>query len=273
MKRRYFNIFLLVSLLFVLNCSKNKPQSAQATHQDKHFDPGKSDPRAIQVVDQMWKALGVPDHWEKARYLSFHWIVEREGQTVADYRHDWDRYTNRYRVEGKNREGKHVVVFMNLETKQGQAYEDGQAVPTDSLSKYINFAYQRFINDSYWLLMPYKLKDPGVILHYEGEKEEKGQKYDVVKVTFENVGLTPGDTYWAFVNKQTHLMDKWEYLLQNRQPPPQVAWWKDWRDFNGIKLALDREFEGRPFHIYFKYVKVSSEVDEQIFNSDTGRFE
>lgn len=65
----------------------------------------------------------------------------------------------------------------------------------------------------------------------------------------------------------TRLMDKWEYVLEAREPPPTVAWWKDWQTFGGIKLALHREFEGRPVRIYFKDVKVSAIVDENIFGT------
>ncbi|MFQ5864806.1 MAG: hypothetical protein ACE5IW_06200 [bacterium] len=68
-----------------LHCGEQEsPQLAD----ENHFDPSKSDAQAIQVVDEMWQALGAKDNWAKARYLSFHWMVEREGNVVADYRHD-----------------------------------------------------------------------------------------------------------------------------------------------------------------------------------------
>ena len=36
-------------------------------------------------------------------------------------------------------------------------------------------AYAIWVNDTYWLLMPYKMKDPGVTLAYDGE-EGKGDE-------------------------------------------------------------------------------------------------
>jgi hypothetical protein len=232
------------------------------------FDPSKSDPQALKIVDEMWQALGGKEAWEKARYLSFHWMVERDGNPVADYRHDWDRYTGRYRVEGTNREGKHFVALFNINTKDGDVYLDGTHLPADSTKmQFLENAYARFINDSYWLIMPYKLNDPGVILSYDGEKEIDGQKYDVVKVTFEGVGLTPKDTYWAYISKADRMMHKWEYVLQGQEPgsAPQPSWWRDWQTVGGIKLAMSKEFEGRPARIYFKDLKVASTVDDTVF--------
>ncbi|MFQ6116276.1 MAG: DUF6503 family protein [bacterium] len=257
--------YLLISpmlMIFSLHCSTQESSQQKV---ENGFDPSKSDAQAIQVVDEMWQALGGKDNWQKTRYLSFRWILEREGKVVADYRHDWERYTNGYRVEGTNREGHHFVVLFDTQAKQGTAYVDGNIMPADSTKFWIDLAYRRFINDSYWLIMPYKLNDPGVILNYEGEREIDGSNYDVVKVTFENVGLTPKDTYWAFIDKSTRLMHKWEYVLQDQQPPPTVAWWKEWQTIGGIKLALNREFENRPVRIYFKDVVVSPTVDEEIF--------
>ena len=240
-----------------------------------NFEPSKSDPLALKAVDELLQALGGKGAWEQARYFSFHWIVEREGKPVADYRHDWDRYTGRYRVEGTNREGKHFVALFNVNTKEGDVYLNGTQLPTDSTKiKFLDNAYGRFINDSYWLIMPYKLNDPGVILNYDGEKEIAGQKYDVVKVTFENVGLTPKDTYWAYISKADRMMHKWEYVLEGQEPgtAAQPSWWRDWQTVGGIKLAMSKEFEGRPARIYFKDLKVSHDIDESVFQMTSKTF-
>ena len=258
--------FSIILFTIFIQCG---PQDNSNQKKESKFDPSKSDAKAVQVVNDMWTALGGKRNWEKARSLSYHWIVEREGKIAADYRHDWDRHTNQYRVEGTDREGKHFIALFNTESLTGDVLVNGEILPDDSTRiKMLDRAYGRFINDSYWLIMPYKLKDPGVVLTYEGEKQQDGQFYDVVKGTFENVGLTPGDTYWAFINKSDHLMHKWEYVLEGREPPPTVAWWTDWRNVGGIKLAMNRKFEGRPVRIYFKDVVVSSEVDKTVFEME-----
>ena len=108
--------------------------------------------------------------WEDARYLAFTFNVEREGTIVASWPQRWDRFTGDYRVSGKTREGDAIDVIMNVNTKEGKAWKNGQPVadPKDLLS----LGYRRFINDTYWLLMGFKSFDPGVTREYAGEKTD-----------------------------------------------------------------------------------------------------
>ena len=84
----------------------------------------------------------------------------------------------------------------------GRSWLDGEELEGSDVKKALDRAYGRFINDTYWLLMPAKMQDPGVNLASEGEAAKDGKTYDVVRLTFgEGVGLTPQDTYWAYVSK------------------------------------------------------------------------
>jgi len=263
-------------LLFTLGTLALGCQSAQEQHTATNdSDSVRSDPKALAVVEEMWQALGGKETWQQTGYLGFRWIVERDGQVLGDFRHDWDRKNNRYRVEGVSRDGQHFVALFDTETRDGEVYVDGAPVQVDSTrKKWLERAYARYINETYWLLMPYKLNDPGVILAYEGEREVNGRTYDVLKVTFDNVGLTPGDTYWAFVDREDRLMHKWEYKLESHKPeqPATVTWWEDWRAFDGIKLALNRRFENRPVRISFKEVRVAPEAEDAIFSASERTF-
>jgi len=46
------------------------------------------------------------------------------------------------------------------------------AIEGDSLTKLMASAKRMWTNDTYWMLMPYKLRDPGVILKYDGEVKD-----------------------------------------------------------------------------------------------------
>jgi len=268
-------LFLMISSILILTISLYCVQEQSSFPAENGFDRSKSDPKALQVVDEMWESLGGKDNWQKIRFLSYHWIVEVNGEIRSDYRHDWDRYTNDYRVEGTSRDGQHFVAIFNTQTKAGDVFVDGTRVIEDSTkSKWIERAYGRYINDSYWLIMPYKLNDPGVVLNYEGEKEVDSQVYDVVRVTFEGVGLTPEDTYWAYIGKTDRLMHKWEYLLQDQEAgtEPSGSWWKEWQTFGNIKLAMSKEFEGRPVRIYFEDLIASAKADREIFQLTSKTF-
>jgi hypothetical protein len=183
--------------------------------------------------------------WDEARYIAFTFNVEREGKIVASYPQRWDRFTGEYRVSGKNREGEEQLVIMNVNTKEGRGWKNGQEVtdPKDLLA----FGYRRFINDTYWLLMGFKTFDPGVTREYAGEKADaSGAMHDIVKLSFANVGLTPGDVYWMWVNRDNGLVDQWHMKLQGMKPEeePSVVMFHDYRRFGGLLISTRREMAG-----------------------------
>jgi len=146
------------------------------------------------------------------------------------------------------------------------------------------------------------MRDPGVNLDYDGEKKIDRQTYDVLKLTFENVGLTPGDTYWAYVNRETHLIDRWEYILEGGAPRPddravekenqlsdgegktepaasksaspanpvRSVWiWKDWQSYGPVKLATTKTISNGSLSIVLKNIDVLSSMPEAEFQPPT----
>ena len=91
--------------------------------------------------------------WEKARYFAFTFDVDRAGTRVASFPQRWDRYTGDYRVSGKDQQREFLVV-MNTNTKQGKAWVNGSPALDKDLQEMLALGYRRFINDTYWLLMP-----------------------------------------------------------------------------------------------------------------------
>ena len=134
-----------------------------------------SDERALEIAQRSMDAMGGRAAFEGIRLLRFDWAVDREGERVAHYRHWWDRYTGDYRLEGKTRDGDSLRVLFNLETRDGEAWLNGEQLDGEARAEQLEFAYGRFINDSYWLIMPWKWTDPGVHLAYEGERTLAGQ--------------------------------------------------------------------------------------------------
>ncbi len=134
--------------------------------------------------------------------------------------------------------------------------------------EFIKRFHGRFINDTYWLLMPAKLLDPGAILKYEGEiTDDSGELYDIVHISFlDGTGLTWQDQYWAFVNRKNHLMDRWEYVLTGSPPEDrQVALWTNWKPHGPLILSTRKTFPERPYHISFTDLEVRETVPEEIF--------
>ena len=89
----------------------------------------------------------------------------------------------------------------------------------------------------------------------------------MIELTFApDVGLTPKDHYWIYVNRKTHLVDQWEYVLQGQKPPPQPSTWESWTAVGPLNISEMRRFEGKPVMLRFENVGAPATMDESIFN-------
>jgi len=225
-----------------------------------------ADETADRVAHELVAALGGETAWQKARQLRFDFVVERGGTRAAEFHHLWDRYTGDYRLLGTDKSGAPYAVYFNVNTRDGNAFVNGRAVEGAEKKKLLENAYGRFINDTYWLLAPWKVFDPGVHRDYDGEKTgPEGALCDVIRLTFDNVGLTPKDVYWLWVTRDGRRMVEWQYVLEGAQEEPTTALWKDWKTFGGVSLSLEKTMVGKPFRIVFENVTVSPSRDDKEF--------
>ncbi|HEV2063949.1 MAG TPA: hypothetical protein VGS00_05315 [Thermoanaerobaculia bacterium] len=224
------------------------------------------DAKADAIGKQLIAAMGGEKAWEKARQFRFDFIVLQEGKKAASRSHAWDRYTGDYRVSGTDKTGAPFTAYFNVNTRNGKVFVSRKLAEGEQQAAMLKSAYGMFINDTYWLLAPWKIFDPGVHLAYEGEKPGPGgSTCDVLKLSFDEVGLTPKDMYWLYVTRDTHEMIQWQYVLKGASDPPTTAEWKDWRSFGGIQLATEKPMMGRPVMIRFENVSVSPTRDDALF--------
>lgn len=181
------------------------------------------------------EALGGAEAWERTRFLSFDFFGARS--------HHWDRYTGRHRLSGTGRDGESYVVLQDLDDRSGRAWVDGVELEGEARDEWLERAYGAWINDTYWLLMPYKLRDPGVELRALGQEAlSDGRTYDVLELSFGDVGLTPGDRYRAYLDPESGLMAAWAYHLEDWEAEREWAlwWWRDWARHGEIMLSPTR---------------------------------
>jgi hypothetical protein len=226
-----------------------------------------SDPKAAAVANRVMDALGGTDAWNNTHFLRFDFAVDREGKTLVRRAHTWDKWTGRYRLEATTKEGDPYVVLLNVNTKDGDAWLKGRKLEGDEKKKYLEQAYGTWVNDTYWLLMPYKMKDPGVSLTMAGEEKKDGETWDKVRLTFDNVGLTPKDKYWAYVNRKTGLVDRWDYVLKGEDKPPTTFMWKNWQKHGKVMLADDRVNTADGTRIYFPVLEAPETVPDSVFTN------
>lgn len=220
------------------------------------FDLAGSDPRALEIADAVMERLGGRAAWDAARYLTWNFFDRR--------RHFWDKHSGDIRVEGTDREtGSEYLILMNLDTLEGRAWRDGVEVSGDQLAELLDLGESAWINDAYWMFMPYKLKDSGVTLRYLGSGEmQDGRAAEVLELTFEEVGRTPQNKYHVYVAEETDLVEQWDYYAEASDPEPRFQIpWHDWQPHGGILLSADRGENGHTD------VAVFDELPSSVFTS------
>jgi hypothetical protein len=190
-----------------------------------------SDPRAVALAEAVLERLGGRAAWERARVLEWTFFGRRS--------HVWDRWTGDYRLD----EGPKVVL-MNLETGAGRVFVDGTEVTAPAArASELARAKSVWINDGYWLVMPYKLLDPGVTLRDAGQRKlANGEPADVLRLEFEGVGETPRNAYDVYVARDERLVAQWDYYEDRADASRRLSTpWAGWTEHGGILLCGDRE--------------------------------
>lgn len=254
--RRLAFVALLILPLTACDQGRNATDAA-ATIQDAE---------ARRVYTTMLDAMGGADAWDDARYFEFTFGVERDGQVGGGWTHHWDRWEGDYRLTG-TRQGEDLVVLMNVNDRDagGQAWVGGLPVEGARLDSLLQFAYSRWVNDSYWLIMPYKWTDPGVNATYAGMRTDSaGREWEVVHLAFDQVGLTPQNEYDAWIDPATGLMERWTHF-RTADADPAIYDWTDWQQFGPIRLATRKPAVGGNAAIVFRDVRVDTSVPEGAF--------
>lgn len=99
-----------------------------------------------------------------------------------------------------------------------------------------------WINDSYWLLMPFKLKEPGVTLKYLGDDSTQNKKpADVLQLTFRKASSVPNTKYKVWVDRKTRLISQWAFYAKADDEAPRVILpWSNYQSYGGILLSAAR---------------------------------
>ena len=208
--------------------------SAGARAADKNppaagFDASGSDAKAMELADRTMDAMGGRAAWDRARVI---------GWTIFKRNHVWDKWTGDYRLEADS-----TLVIMNVNSRKGRVWEKGvEIADAAKRDETMGHAMSIWINDSYWLVMPYKLKDTGVTLHYVGEqKTEDGRAADAIQLTFANVGDTPENKYLVWIDRETGMVTQWAYFEKASDTEPKFTRpWTTWTPYGDIKIAIGR---------------------------------
>ena len=232
-------VILLPLLVVLAACNSGNTSHEQAGTANAHakaepnpaapgFNAAKSDQAAVKLADEVMEALGGRKQWDDTRYIEWTFFGRRKLL--------WDKHAGHVQVEVPTTG---LKVLLDMNNNQGMVwFNDQQQLEADTVSKYLARAKNWWINDSYWLVMPYKLKDSGVTLTYVGEDTvQEGGAAQVIELRFEGVGVTPQNKYLVYVDPGSKLVNQWAYYTNaNDTVPGFVLPWEGYKEYNGIKL-------------------------------------
>lgn len=220
------------------------------------FDRQGSDTKAVAIADSIMKYHGGRAAWDDSRYLQWNFFGMRK--------HYWDKQERRVRIEIP---AQNMVYLLDYSSGKpaGRVRKLGDELTNpDSLDFYLGQAFSMWINDSYWLVQQFKLKDAGVTLKYVGDARVDplmNRPSFMIDQTFSEVGNTPGNRYRLYVDKTNFRINTWEFYRNADDEEPTIQTpWKNYKPYNGIMLSSDR---GGRFQL--SEIGVSKKMPDRLF--------
>jgi hypothetical protein len=126
-----------------------------------------------------------------------------------------------------------------------------------------------WINDSYWLLAPLKVLDPGVQLSIDPRQDDDPAGIARLRLRFQaGTGLTPKNEYVLHVEQDTGRVTRWDFYRTAKARPR--SWrFEDYRRIGSLRLSLDRPpiGERNGIHVGFSDVQVNPKAPARVWTS------
>jgi len=218
-------------------------------------------PSADQLAHRAIDLMGGEGALDRARYFAFTFKVVKDNKEIASFPQRWDRLTGDYHVSGRRPDGIPFEASINVKTGAVSGTILGRAVSSpDEKKQLFQFAYERYVGDTFWLMMPLMMLDPPFQRVYDGPRTDTcGHTWDLLKLTVEvKPGNPPAGIHWPWINRDTGLVDEWDMKpagLAPDQPPIEVVF-RDYRRIAGLLISVRRDLRPAIQTIRFDDLKI-----------------
>jgi hypothetical protein len=178
---------------------------------------GKSGSEANQVANKMLETIG-KSSYDSIRQISWSF--------PGDHHYVWDKKNNIVTVRWAD-----YKVKFSPETMEGTVRKGSDSVEGQEKTEMIKKAWSFYANDSFWLLAPFKIKDPGTTLSLVDVEEGTG-----LLVNYSIGGVTPGDSYLWILDENFRPVS-WKMWVKIIPIGGVEFSWEGWSSYEGVYLS------------------------------------
>lgn len=225
---RLLTFFCLVTLL-----SSCKPDVKVENEMKETISEEKKE---ATIAEKIAKANGF-DHWQNANIVNYTFNVDR-GDNHFERSWSWRPKSDQVQlITGKD--------TVNYNRKS----IDNLSIAAD----------KSFINDKFWLFVPFQLVWDGGTTISESLKEAAPiSKTEMNKITLtygNEGGYTPGDAYDLYYGED-FIIKEWVFRKGNSEEPTMATTFEDYEIFKGVKIAKSHKTAEGNFHLYFSNISI-----------------
>lgn len=206
----------------------------------------KADDDVMTLVQRMLSGMGGQHRFDQLRCLTFAFEIEQSGRISTTRRWTLDRMKHRVRLDLDTDDGL-VSMLFEVDGPAGVALHRGEPAPAAEQAELVDHARSLWRNDSYWLLMPWKLCDPGVHLELLPDSDFSGRHHKRIQVKFDaGTGSTPRDVYELFLDAESCELVRFAFRQQRNaaDQPMAIFNWLDWQTVGGVRFSCERRMIG-----------------------------
>jgi hypothetical protein len=217
------------------------------------------------LADSVLDKIGGEKAWNKTRYIRFDHVLIQDGKEISRFCHLWDKTTGNYRLEWSESPETSVIAFINLVNKVGSVYLNGKLVSEAESTPYIDVVYEKFLEQSYCLYLPFKLLADENTISMQPQESSDPEKHDILQLKIGQKELIPVGEYNFYVNPKTGLIDRCKYKFQDGSEGD--YFWKNWEKSGKLRLSSIRESADGKTIIKFENLKVFDFMTPQVFEN------